>query len=214
MIIDNQAVIYKGQWKVEGQSSKVHGHGIAILSNGDIFKGHFENGMVKGFGTYFSGAHQIALHRDFKHLKVKKYEHFTIYLLDKRSRFEGEIYTDDFQFKGTLYESNGCTIKGIFSPVTQKAEGFHTICWENNDSRLEGFLFKDLVVGTHITSTETIVGCFVYPTSEWVGYAKIVSSNGDTKYNHKSHDGAITEATQQQFEKEFIQHLDQADTRY
>ena len=105
--------------------------------------------------------------------------------------------------QGDLSTKQGQLISGHFKKFTQQPLGRVTI-----DSKLTGFCVDRFVWGTLTQPDFVIDGCFVYPTTEWIGRAKIQPTDGSpTKFLQRQGSETV-DCSEQDFIQEFNQHFD------
>jgi hypothetical protein len=115
-----------GQWK----NDQFSGWGRESRSNGDVFEGRYENGLLNGKGIFLNSK-RVKYIGDFR---------------NTRRWGKGELTTDKFLYQGDFYNNqlhgkgrikffrDGIEYKGSFN--YDKIEGFGTFRWSNGDTYL------------------------------------------------------------------------------
>jgi hypothetical protein len=115
-----------GMWK----NDKFSGWGRESRSNGDVFEGRYENGLLNGKGIFLNSK-RVKYIGDFR---------------NTRRWGKGELTTDKFLYQGDFYNNqlhgkgrikffrDGIEYKGSFN--YDKIEGFGTFRWSNGDTYL------------------------------------------------------------------------------
>ena len=115
-----------GMWK----NDKFSGWGRESRSNGDVFEGRYENGLLNGKGIFLNSK-RVKYIGDFRNTRRwGKGE-----LITDKFLYQGDFYNNQLHGKGRIkFFRDGIEYKGSFN--YDKIEGFGTFRWSNGDTYL------------------------------------------------------------------------------
>lgn len=128
-----------------------HGIGTALLANGDVYQGNFEDGLPSGIGRLLYGQTSAVVVGEFRG-KFEPIEHKIEF--NDGSSFRGQLY-DSYQI-GTIQMPNGDEIQGKFHKFSDKWMGVVTL--QKSDNTLEYKVFN----GSEIASAQMVALQYQY----------------------------------------------------